>query len=170
MNHLKHAYHAVGAAAALAAFAAAFCEARADTAAPSHCRESEVTYFSCEIDGSRKVASLCGPSSTPGVDPIAGLEYRYGRLSFIELKLPREHDRSVGFFRGEHLNPYGENTVVDSVLFKSAGVSYGISMRDGKNKFTGVWIAEGKKYKEERCTNKVDLGTLLELVLQLPTP
>jgi hypothetical protein len=170
MNHLKRACRTLVTAIALATLAAASCEARVNLLIPSHCRADEVTYFSCELEGARKVVSLCGPSSSPESNPAAGLEYRYGRFSSIELTLPSQHNRTADFFRGEHLNPYGENTVVDSVLFESAGVSYGISVRDGKRKFTGVWEAEGKKYKEQPCSKKVDSGSLPDLVLQLPPP
>jgi hypothetical protein len=147
-------------------------EARANAAVPSHCRADEVNYFSCQIEGGRKVISLCGPSVSPGSDPAAGLEYRNGRPSSVALTLPPpKNNRPANFFRGEHLNPHGENLVVDSVLFEFDGVSYGIVVRDGRNKFTGAWTVGGrKKYEERPCTEKVDHGLFLDLVLELPLP
>lgn len=170
MNRLKLACCTVGVGVAFAVLSATSREAKADATIPSHCRAEEVTYFSCQIEGGRKVISLCGPSVGLESDPAAGLEYRYGRLSSVELTFPSKGKRAVNFFRGEHLNPYGENTVVDSVLFESDGVSYGISVRDGKNKFIGAWTAKGTRYEERSCTKRVDQGSFLDLVLQLPSP
>lgn len=163
----RHRY--AGYAAAIAICMLTLHNAEAGAVSPSHCAADEVTYFSCQIKGSKKVASLCGPSIIRGVDPGAGLEYRYGRPSSIELTLPSfEGTRPVDFFRGEHLNPHGESTVVDSVLFTVGEVSYGITVREGRNKFIGVWKVDGRKHEEWPCAGKAAFDNLLDLVLKLP--
>ncbi|MDQ0013746.1 hypothetical protein J2W23_002128 [Variovorax boronicumulans] len=162
-------YRYAGYAAAIAIFATPLHNAEAGAIAPSHCAADEVIYFSCQIKRSKKVASLCGPSIIRGFDPGAELEYRYGRPSSIELRLPSfEGARHVDFFRGEHLNPHGEGMVVDSVLFNVGEVSYGITIREGRNKFIGVWKADGRKYEERPCAGKAVSDNLLDLVLKLP--
>ncbi|MDQ0033309.1 hypothetical protein J2W30_001056 [Variovorax boronicumulans] len=163
-------YRYAGYAAAIAICVTPLHNVEAGAIAPSLCAADEVTYFSCQIKRSKKVASLCGPSIIRGFDPGAELEYRYGRPSSIELRLPSfEGTRPVDFFRGEHLNPHGESTVVDSVLFSVGDVSYGITVREGRNKFIGVWKVEGKKYEERSCAGKAAFDNLLDLILKLPT-
>lgn len=163
-------YRYAGYAAAIAICVTPLHNAEAEAITPSHCAADEATYFSCQIKGSKKVASLCGPSIIREFDPGAGLAYRYGRSSSIELTLPSvEGTRPVDFFRGEHLNPHGESTVVDSVLFTAGDVSYGITVREGRSKFIGVWRAGEKKYEERSCTGKAVFGNFLDLVLKLPT-
>ncbi len=53
--------------------------------APSHCRPPEQIVFSCQLDQSAKVVSICRNETH--------LSYRYGRLDQIELAYPSEPDQ-----------------------------------------------------------------------------
>jgi hypothetical protein len=91
-------YRYAGYAAAIAICVTPLHNVEAGAIAPSLCAADEVTYFSCQIKRSKKVASLCGPSIIRGFDPGAELEYRYGR--HLEVAARVEQDAQVDQIRG----------------------------------------------------------------------
>jgi hypothetical protein len=126
--------------------------------AASHCTASEVDYFSCKVKGSSKVVSLCGSEL---YDPDsatrragAWLQYRFGYLGRPELVYPSEKPDSLRAFTGEHVAPYSES--VDTVWFKRGAATYGVEVRDAKNKFYGVWVSIDNKSTELPCDGQPD--------------
>ena len=64
----------------------AFAEVDSYLGAASLCRQGEIEYFSCELQGSRKKASLC---SADNDSPDRGyVQYRFGTHSKIEYVFP----------------------------------------------------------------------------------
>jgi len=140
----------------------------------THCMPTETNYFSCRIQGTQKVASLCGrPVNELPADEVApdlGLEYRFGRIAQVEFRFPSDRTRPAQKFFGEHLQPYGEGVSIDSVLFESGDASYAVLVREGRSKFIGVSVAIGKKYRELPCDTSANVSSFFSLVLTLPPP
>ena len=138
----------------------------------THCKTEEVIYFSCEIKKIQKTASLCGNNANSSAgDPNfqSSLVYRYGFNSTIEFQYPADV-LTVPVFQGEHLKPYGENITMDTIRFDVNGVSHGIAIRSGKEKFTGIWIADRKGYRELSCQGNVIENSFHGLVIKLLPP
>lgn len=120
------------------------------------------------------MVSLCGKpidEVPPNGDAASlGLEYRFGRVSHVEFKFPsQETQPKPDHFFGEHLRLVGEGAVDSlSITFESKSVTYGVSVREGRDKFAGVWIADGKKYRELPCGTKANAGRFFGLALSLP--
>jgi hypothetical protein len=139
----------------------------------THCMPDETDYFSCQIEGSLKIASLCGKlvGSSAKNSESPNLEYRFGRHANIEFRFPRRNPGAAApIFFGEHLEPYDEGVAVDAVLFKSGTASYAILVRDGRDAFTGVSVVAGKRHHDFRCTTKSHVQAFFNLVLSLPPP
>lgn len=65
---------------------------------PSHCTADEWAVFSCAIEGSSRVVSLCAT----GEGVPATLVYRFGRLGRVELQYPDDRLDSLSRFRSQH--------------------------------------------------------------------
>lgn len=65
---------------------------------PSHCTADEWAVFSCAIEGSSRVVSLCAT----GEGAPATLVYRFGRLGRVELQYPDDRLDSLSRFRTQH--------------------------------------------------------------------
>jgi hypothetical protein len=126
--------------------------------ASTHCAADEVVYFSCKIKGSSKVVSLCGSEllrpDTRVRREDAWLQYRFGRPGQPELVYPTERAGSLNAFTGEHVAPYDDS--VDTVWFKHGSATYGVEVRNARNKFYGVWVGTERKNVELPCDGLPD--------------
>lgn len=110
----------------------------------SHCKASEVEYFSCKIKDSAKVLSLCGINEYPPNDKKEGwLQYRFGKPGQPELVFPENKEGSLGRFDGFWSPP--------SVRFKNGEADYEVSADAGENGFYGVRATIQGKSAEFPC-------------------
>ncbi len=72
-------------------------------AIPSHCATEEITLFSCQIEKSAKVVSVC--ASQP-LSATSSLAYRFGKPGNIELEYPGTSEHSLSKFRFAHYFRY----------------------------------------------------------------
>ncbi|CAB3755353.1 hypothetical protein [Paraburkholderia solisilvae] len=68
--------------------------------AESLCRQGEMKYFSCELQNSKKIASVCAKDN---ISPDQGyVQYRFGTPRHVELEFP-----------GKHIAPRGKISIVN---------------------------------------------------------
>lgn len=72
-------------------------------AVPSHCAAEEMPLFSCQIEKSAKVVSVC--ASRP-LSETSSLAYRFGKPGHIELEYPETSENSLSKFRFAHYFRY----------------------------------------------------------------
>jgi hypothetical protein len=85
----------------------------------SLCQPDEGVLFSCQLEGNRKVVSLC---TGPEAAPFQSITYRYGTASRNELTYSAtadNHNRFVGT-----VSPVGPNASIRQVWFETKGVKY----------------------------------------------
>jgi len=113
----------------------------------SHCRKDEVTYFSCPIERSNKIASLCGNIALNHVEAghrkSSWLQYRFGRPGKLELTYPSQKAGSLSKFTGEfHRSAEGSDNYI---YFTNNGIEYGIGCIDARAKKCNI-TAAGKEF------------------------
>lgn len=60
------------------------------------CSGAEDVYFSCKLEGTKKIASVCASGN---LSPNSGyVQYRYGKKSKVEFKFPRRLVPPMNFF------------------------------------------------------------------------
>ena len=78
------------------------------TTVESHCLDDEFVYFSCRINGSVKIVSLCG-GGTHDYEP-SWAQYHFGTIGSPELVYPRTRKGSLkqfaGFFESHKAIPF----------------------------------------------------------------
>lgn len=79
------------------------CSGPIQAAVPSHCSAEEMTLFSCQIEQSAKVVSLC--ASQP-LSKASALAYRFGKPGNIELEFPKTAGNATAQFRFAHYFRY----------------------------------------------------------------
>jgi len=67
---------------------------------------------------------------------------------------------SLNAFVGEHVAPYEGS--VDTVWFKRGDTTYGVEVRNAKNKFYGVWVGSERKNLELPCDEPPDRWSTAE--------
>ena len=75
------------------------------TAEPTLCAKNDEVFFSCVLDSSGKIVSLCGDKRIRTPDRDADemyLVYRFGRVGAIELEYPRSSEGSIEKFKYFH--------------------------------------------------------------------
>ena len=93
------------------------------TTLESHCLDNEFVYFSCRIDGSTKVVSLCG-----GIHDRkpSWMQYRFGAIGSLELIYPKTAEGSLhqfaGFFQSHKAIPF----LIEEVWFRIGKYRYRI--------------------------------------------
>ena len=69
-----------------------------DPAPASHCAPFEVTAFTCTIDKSKKIVSLC---ASKDAGPKTGyVQYRFGKKDKVELTFPEDKSPASQHFQG----------------------------------------------------------------------
>lgn len=94
------------------------CAAIAQAGTMTHCKDTELAYFSCQIDGSTKVVSLCGGNLEAGNgqrNAAMWLQYRFGKLNALELAYPASRKNSLSKFKGEF--HAGQSASVQTIRF-----------------------------------------------------
>lgn len=99
----------------------------ATATAQSHCTRDEITYFSCQILHSTKIASLCGGYTDPNRPASFWLQYRFGKLHQTEFVYPATPANSTKHFEIKHFGTY--NTL--SVLFINEKALYEVELSQG---------------------------------------
>jgi hypothetical protein len=66
----------------------------------SHCSDSELVVFSCQIKSSKKYLSVCASRSLDGTGRY--VQYRFGPLGKMELEFPADRTNSVEQFKLTH--------------------------------------------------------------------
>jgi hypothetical protein len=88
------------------------------------CASSEVVRFSCVIEKSRKIASVC---ASPNLNKVNGyIQYRFGSVGHIELEFPSSQSGSQSKFRWIGDYGHGEDELLS---FESGPYEYQIKRR-----------------------------------------
>ena len=138
-----------------------------ETANASLCRAGEHQYFSCHIQGSAKVASLCGNVDLSSLDrttifnerDTAYLQYRFGTPINIEMMYPKQGRNSFKKFGGSNIRNYFG--ALQEVTFSVGKYRYSVSseafaqddVRNDIKEFYGirVWESMSLTPKEFNC-------------------
>jgi len=72
----------------------------ASSATPSHCTPTEQVVFNCQIQGLKKLLSLCASGDFGKTSGY--LQYRFGQPEKVELEFPQERTRTQDQFPYEH--------------------------------------------------------------------
>jgi len=131
----------------LACLLAGFCARPATSLAEGLCHDGETTYFSCPTARGRTI-SLCG--SVP-----SALQYRYGKVSRLELAFPADPGqgpRQLGY--AHYIRYQAERTEVG---FSRADVDYAVfDYTEGGQRTAGVRVttADGNEH-EVACAGAI---------------
>jgi len=134
------------------------------TLSQTHCRKGEIDYFSCKTS-SEKIISVCGNITNGEISDSSWLQYRFGKVSAIELTFPKEKAGSVSKFEGNYFNKYGAidlRFINGNTLYgvdingpysgddatKRTDYSGGVSAEIGKTKRVNIYCTkiDGRKY------------------------
>lgn len=114
--------------------------------AASHCKKDETVFFSCNIKGTPKVASLCGNIQKP----TEWLQFRLGPINKPYLIYPKSKTNSLSKFIG-NLNYHndasygGVSSSEAEVIFYSDGVNYSIVRNThGESAYYNISTQPGK--------------------------
>ena len=121
---------------------------------PSHCQVHEEKVFSCQIQKSNKVLSLCAVSGK--ANNSGYLHYRFGRPGYVELQYPQGVQDSYSKFRWQTIAYSGGWDT--RIQFSNAGHRYQVYDRaykidiKHKDRSGGVLVFKGpKKLAELKC-------------------
>lgn len=116
------------------------------TTVESHCLDDEYVYFSCRIDGSINVVSLCG-GGIRDYEP-SWVQYRFGAIGSPELVYPRTRNGSLqqfaGFFEYHKAIPFH----IQEVWFRIGKYRYRI-----ESVFSGLPDGDPPCSEEKPCIN-----------------
>lgn len=92
--------------------------------APTHCTQDEDVIFSCSLQRTKKVVSLCSSKKLLSKKDGAYLQYRFGALGSVELSYPTEKSGSPEKFSYSHyFRPQTDRT---QLSFDSGDYTYAI--------------------------------------------
>ncbi len=142
---------------------------------PSHCSPVEWTVFSCQIEGSQTVVSVC--ASTDLTRTHGYLQYRFGRPGAVELAFPEDLEGTQDQFMWQTIGYSGGWDT--RIQFTNAEVSYqlydkAIKVSISEKEFLGgIIIKEGKAVLAELACDTATLGpaydnTLGDLYERIP--
>jgi len=95
-------------------------------ASSTHCKSSEIDFFSCAIADSNKVVSLCG-NRDQKTKEISWLQYRFGLIGHPEMIYPATQHGSLSKFFGNRVySPEGSYLQYD-VSFHVGAYNYSVS-------------------------------------------
>lgn len=109
--------HCLAAALSLASALSAF--------AQSHCTRDEDIIFSCPLQRTNKVVSLCASKGLLDAPGNGYLAYRFGAIGAVELEFPSQRRSSTKKFSYYHY--FRPETDRFSMSFRSGGANYVIS-------------------------------------------
>jgi hypothetical protein len=127
--------------------------------AQSHCTKHEIDYFTCEIESTGKLMSICGSSFEAGSSP-PWLQYRFGLAGKPELVYPAVKDGSFAKFELNYFHPREDHDVMD-LRFISGSAKYGVSLeyypaRAAKARLSGGVSAEiGTRLAHSICKQPI---------------
>ena len=126
---------------------------------PSHCSGNEDIVFTCSLQRSGKIASLCASKRLLAAKSGGSLTYRFGKAEAIEFEFPKENAQSPEKFRYSHY--FRAQTDRTTVAFNNGGFRYEIfSNYDGdENAPSSVGIrvtGPGGKETQFGCTKSVE--------------
>ncbi|HSI37692.1 MAG TPA: hypothetical protein VK946_01315 [Methylotenera sp.] len=110
--------------------------------AQSHCSNGEIDYFSCQIKGGHKVASLCGAKQEIDSSSNEWVQYRYGKIGKPELIYPLTKLNSAKKFENNYFNPHGIDAGVIDVRFINEKTLYSVSMSNRSNNHGKTYISD----------------------------
>ena len=139
----------------LSIFAVAF-SSSAGAGTPTHCKKGEVTYFSCKLQRSYKVVSLCGSQDIENSSPGGWLQYRFGSVANPEFTFPPRKENSITYFKGywsQHKPISAQDTwgLDDEVTFQNEGVVYSVLVSRYEGEFYGVSVSQSGKNTSLPC-------------------
>jgi hypothetical protein len=114
--------------------------------APSHCMQDEDVIFSCALQRTKKVVSLCSSKKLLSKNGGAYLQYRFGALGKVELTYPTEKAGSPDKFSYSHyFRPQTDRT---QLSFDSGDYSYAIfDEYEDQLKSAGITVRSRKSNK-----------------------
>ncbi|MFZ6875729.1 hypothetical protein ACO0LF_26985 [Undibacterium sp. Di27W] len=138
----------------------------------THCKDHEVTYFSCKLYSSKNIVSLCGGQLHEiAADARASemwLQYRFGKPDHPGLIYPAHTKKSISRFEGEYRQGLGVS--LTSIHFNKSGTTYIIessSSPEADGYFEGVRIVKNKRTTSMSCDQPISdlrFQTLAELL------
>lgn len=126
-------------------------------AAPdTHCSTEEITYFSCRVLGSTKVASVCGSNEASLEYPRRGtdawLQYRFGTIGKPEFIFPskkKDSTRKFKIFWSDYDTQPPNGFFIRDLYFENGSASYWIRVSsDGTEEYYGIYIREQAESKQ----------------------
>lgn len=121
--------------------------------ASGHCSKDEVTYFSCEIKGSKKTASVCGSTfmeSTSNNKSKEWIQYRFGAIGKVEIEYPEKKLSSFEKFNSSS-SYFAKGGNDFSIGFSNGSAKYKVSVIEADENFYGVIASINNKEIEFRC-------------------
>lgn len=125
------------------------------------CREDEAVYFSCNIENSKKIASLCGDIGTAN-----WVQFRMGEPHDLNVIYPRDKQNSLSKFQRENAEP--------SISFAIADNHY-ILMHGSEKDHTFYQIKRkdriDKAWNDLRCMNaRGDMASISKALIGVEAP
>ena len=117
-------------------------------ASDTHCKSSEIDFFSCAIAGSNKVVSLCG-NRDEGTNEISWLQYRFGLIGHPEMIYPTAKHGSLDKFYGGRVYSRGSAYLQYDVWFHIGVYNYSVSAYStgDESEEIRVYVFHEKKYR-----------------------
>ncbi len=136
------------------------------------CRPDEVVYFSCGIENSKKIVSLCGnkkfeflhAANEEQLNKEVWLQYRFGVPGKLELVYPEQKYESLNKFKATYTRNLPGTT--SSLFFVTHGIVYSVNVweiwleeSDTDNSFYGVVVMDessffGRAQKSDNVLSK----------------
>jgi len=131
------------------------------------CNKNEHQYFSCGINGSDKIVSICGNVDLDNTDlesfetnENAYIQYRFGTKNNIELTFPKEKKFSIGKFYGQNIHTHF--VVVENINFRIGQYHYSVESssssldNESGNTFTGILVYKVEQKIPKKLSCKSD--------------
>jgi len=123
----------------------------------THCHRGEITYFSCQIQKSKKVVSLCGAAfrsrRSDGFLADAWIQYRFGVVGNVELEFPKRRDDSLSLF-GADMFLADNSRRIYALHFSVGKYKYSIERILADSYVNAVLVEGSGKETEFRCAGE----------------
>lgn len=127
--------------------------ASANAQSQTHCNDSEINIFSCEIG--KKVLSVCGSKDLD--DDKGAMQYRFGALDKLDLVYPDKSEHPKKYFKSNRLYSSVEQSLIQELQFKKSNTTYTVYTQEIKGKKeAGIVVNVNSKDIYLKCKNLKD--------------